>query len=143
MKIAFLMLCHKFPGQVNALAAALARYGAHVYIHPDALSGIGGELRGGDNIFILPESLREKVIWGGFSVVRATLELMDYALERDDYDYLWLISGQDVPLVSVERMTEFLKAGGDRNYIRLYPEDSRAHRRYLKRTRLYYNRVDL
>ena len=47
-----------------------------------------------------------KAAWGGFSLVRAEFRLLEKALRADSYDYLHLISGQDLPLVTPAELRE-------------------------------------
>lgn len=97
-KIAFLILIHK---PIDHLYSYAKYYkDVNFYIHVDAkanLDEIKKGLVGANNIYFVEN--RISVNWGGFSMVQATLNLMNYALQHDvDNDFFHLISGDDVIL---------------------------------------------
>lgn len=103
MKLAFLIQCHKNPKQINKLIQVLSHPDVDLYVHIDKKSEISAEQinLNTSNVKILNDEDRVDVRWGTFSQVKATLNLLKEAYEKK-YDYYWLISGQDFPLVSVE-----------------------------------------
>lgn len=60
-----------------------------------------------DNVFILDENDRVDVKWGEFSLVEATIKLLIEA-KKHQPDYYSLISGDDVPLMSNDKINTLL-----------------------------------
>ena len=54
-----------------------------------------------DNIFIVGEEQSQRVNWGGYSVVNATMQSMKYAWDlARPFDYMQLLSGTSYPIKS-------------------------------------------
>lgn len=123
MKLAFLIQCHKNPKQIMMLIETLSHPGIDFYVHIDKKSKITLETinRHKSNVFILSDKERVDVRWGTFSQVQATLNLLKRAAENK-YDYYWLISGQDFPLVKNEDIIAKLTDGmcNGNNYVDLF-----------------------
>ena len=102
MKLAFLIQCHKNSEQINKLMEALSHPNIDFYVHVDRKSEITQQINThNSNVTILPDEERVDVKWGTFSQIEATLNLLKQAYSKK-YDYYWLISGQDFPLVSAK-----------------------------------------
>lgn len=78
------------------------------------------------------ESIKDKVLflenrieinWGTYSLVEATLNLMQYSL-KNDYDYFSLISESDLPLKNSQAMLNFLSEHNGKEFIGFVPEVS-------------------
>ena len=141
MKVAFLIQCHKNADQVNKLIDRLSSsqdgYCTDFYVHVDAKSDIAKDIKRQDNVVVL--SKRIDVKWGQISQVDATLNLIEAAVGvKKDYDFLWLISGQDYPIKSNEEIVGFLKNNRGKNFIEVVSVDGDDHRRYLKRNQTWY-----
>ena len=109
MKLAILLMIHKNLEQVKRLITALSHPCITVFIHPDKKMSFNQadlELPG---VVLLPEEKRVDVRWGAISLVDATLNLLDYALKYDKFDYYWICSGQDFPLVKSDEIVLFLQ----------------------------------
>lgn len=91
MKICILVLAHKEIDQIYNFA--LNNPHMNFYIHFDLKFNISENA--GKNIFFV--SKRIDVKWGGYSMVQATLNLIEYALQHDsENEFFHLISGDDV-----------------------------------------------
>lgn len=104
---AFLILCHKQPRQINALTGLFAPYAdkTDVFAHVDVkFAHILRDLAPRPN---LEAFSRHRMNWGGFGIVRATVDLMRRALARQPYDYVHLLSGQCLPLRPVPQLMAF------------------------------------
>lgn len=126
MKIAFLMLAHKNPKQINLLLDALRHPAVDVFVHVDKKSKeIRKRITQRPNVYILPEQQCVDVQWGKYSIVEATLQLIEAAVnwETGGYDYYWLISGQDYPLCSAQSIIEFLEANLGSDFIECSPNE--------------------
>ncbi len=120
---AFLVLCHKQPRQINALTRLFASPGQgaerlDVFVHLDVkFAHLLPQLRPRPNLTTFS---RHRTSWGGFGIVRATLDLLRRALERERFAYLHLLSGQCLPLQPLPRILERFDGGG-REYMRCTP----------------------
>ena len=58
----------------------------------------------------LPKKIRIRVLWGGFSLIKAELQLLKAASNCGfDIDFFYLISGLDYPIVSNEFFDNYFK----------------------------------
>lgn len=109
MKIAYLMLVHKNPRLLMRAIATLSTEDCAFFIHVDRKSDIR-EFSGivGKNVFFIEP--RIPAFWGEFTLVEATLRLIERALNSSaNYDYCVLLLGSDYPLRSGRYIQEFLK----------------------------------
>lgn len=97
MKHAILVLTHK---PVNHLVGYAEKYkNLNFYIHIDAKCSdaeIISPFNNISNVFFVKE--REDINWAGFSMVQATLNLINTALTNHENEFFHLISGDDVIL---------------------------------------------
>lgn len=134
MKIAFLIQCHKNPRQINRLIKALQHPSVEIFIHIDSKAkGIRECIVCGSDIHILPAEQCVSVFWGQFSQVQATLNMLKYASKCNQFDFYFLISGQDYPLKSIEYIVQYLREGKQYDYI-----DSHDISHFKKRNEIYY-----
>lgn len=52
---------------------------------------------------------RTEVTWGGYSLINAELLLLEEAIKNGDYQYLHLLSGQDLPIKSQDYIHDYFK----------------------------------
>lgn len=120
MKIAILLLIHKNIEQVKMLVLALKHPNIKIFIHADSKMTDNLNELNYDNTIIVPNDKRVNVIWSQISIVEATLTLIKTAQEYDDFDYFWLCSGQDFPIVNSNYIVDFLEKNPNKNYINFY-----------------------
>ena len=135
------MLCHKNPKQINKLIDALLDDDIDIYIHVDKKSNIVNEINSLKGIYVLPEELRVNVKWATFSMVQAELNLIYYSFNVGCYDYFWLISGEDYPIVSTKKILRKLVSNPKMNYINLVNSKNfvlQKRNNYDKRNDIYY-----
>lgn len=138
MKIAFIVLCHKNPNQINKLIESLTGDDIDFYIHIDKKGDFKKDICEAHNVFILDDSKRVDIKWGQSSMIEATFNVIEeIILTGIKYDYVWLISGQDYPIKSRDFIITFLEENKGTNFIEVI-DDKQIHRKYLKRTSLYY-----
>ena len=96
MRFVFLILTHKNIDHIYKLASELPD--ASFYIHLDKKSNIDLiQKKSAPNVFFIDN--RVDIKWAGFSMIQATLNLINYALEHDKTnEFFHLISGDDVIL---------------------------------------------
>lgn len=117
MKLAMLVLCHKNPDQINKFIDVLSCDNIDFFIHVDKKSDIIDRITAKRNVFFIPEDKRINVKWATFSMVQAELQLIEAAYYYDAYDYFWLVSGQDYPLSTPEKIIKILKSNPDTIYM--------------------------
>jgi hypothetical protein len=98
MRVAFLILAHKTPKQLERLILAMDHPAFDYYIHIDkkATAEPFAYLSKMDRVFLLQDTI--KVFWGRYSLVQATLNGIAEILTRGAYDYIHVMSAQDFPI---------------------------------------------
>lgn len=114
MKHAYLILAHAFPEQLEEIINLLNTDKHDFFIHIDKKnfsemlnSSAVQNLQHRKNVFFLPKM--RSVNWGGANQFFATIDLLQFARARGAYDYYHLISGQDYPVQSNEKIDEFFE----------------------------------
>jgi len=120
-KIAYLLLCHQDPDHVIAQVTHLVAQGDYVALHFDARSArqdfdkIYSAFRSNGQVHIVRR--RVKCGWGQWSLVRATLAILQGAYQHfDQATHFYLISGDCMPIKSATHIKQCL-SGTDRDYI--------------------------
>lgn len=119
MKLAFMIQAHKNYEQLRKLIDYIISNDGDVYLHIDKKSEdlfelIDNYYRENNKIKILKN--RINVTWSGFSQVEATLNLMKEA-NKKKYDYVSLISGQDLFIKKIETLKKFLEENKGKEFI--------------------------
>ncbi|VAW65108.1 hypothetical protein MNBD_GAMMA09-2905 [hydrothermal vent metagenome] len=109
--IVYLILAHGEPALLSKLIGALEHDNVRFFVHVDAKSDISqfktNALLKYKVTFITD---RVKVYWGGFSMVEATLHLMEAAInDVPDFAYAVLLSGVHYPIKSNDYILNRLK----------------------------------
>lgn len=112
VKSAFLIISHGNFEMLKFLIKSLDYANNDVYVHIDKKYGIIDysefkDLTQFSKLKFLGD--RVSVSWGGVSLVKCTLLLMEEAMKGGEYDYFHLISGVDFPLQSNEKLEKFLE----------------------------------
>lgn len=98
MRAAFLVLAHKNPDRIDALARQLTADGvSEAFVHVDAKApaAVHAGIARGPRVTVLED--RVPVVWGDISQVDATLRLLRAALACGrPFDWVVLLSGQDL-----------------------------------------------
>lgn len=119
MKLAFLIQAHKNLEQLSLLIDYLKKNSCDSYVHIDKKNKklqeeLMEKYKNVEGIYILDKT--RKVNWSGFSQVEATLDMMKLA-NQNNYDYISLISGQDLLIRPVLEFKEFLNNNKGKNFI--------------------------
>lgn len=129
-KIAYLILAHADPKHFEKLVNAI-NYNARFFIHLDAKSDIKKFEQlslPGDLVFIKD---RVRVSWGSISMVDATLNLMQEALNSgEDFTHLVLLSGADYPMQSNPVIYDTFARNPQHEFIKYIDMRQSAH--YIK-----------
>lgn len=125
MRIAYLLLVHSNPGVLAKLIETLSTDDSGFFIHIDRKVDIKEfSMIAGQHVSISVRRL--PVYWGGFSIVEATLALMQQALQHSKaFDYLVLLSASDYPLRGSEYIHTFFRASRGAEFINIVqmPDD--------------------
>jgi hypothetical protein len=102
MRIAYLILTHKNPAQLERLIGAMSHPAFDFYIHLDKKIDVTPfrYLAEKKNVYFIAD--RAAVYWAGFGTIKATLNGFRSILSNPAYDYINVISAQDFPLTSPE-----------------------------------------
>lgn len=116
MKVVYAIICHKVTNPLLHTVKYLSSFEENiVLIHVDKKSELKDFLvLKDDNVHLIPNRL--DVTWGTLSLTRATLELMSFSLHFQ-YDFFFLLSGDDIPLKSNSKIIELLSNFPDCNFI--------------------------
>jgi hypothetical protein len=109
MNIAYLILAHNQPFQLERLIKCLNQANVDFYVHIDKKSSSTNSIRQAlskyENVKIISEY---KVNWKGFNMVKSTLRLIELAHSSGkNYKYYVLLSGQDYPIKTNEYLNDF------------------------------------
>ena len=126
----YLILAHKNPLQLSRMIERLDDGASKFFIHLDAKTPIepfAACLEGGHIRFIEP---RERCVWGDFSIVRATVHLMEAASKEQGI--FILMSGQDYPIQSQGYINDFLESNKEFDFIEIDPLEEKRKPKMVK-----------
>ena len=126
----YLILAHKNPLQLGRMIERLDDGASKFFIHLDAKTPIepfAACLEGAHICFIEP---RERCVWGDFSIVRATIHLMEAASEEQGL--FILMSGQDYPIQSQGYINAFLERNKEFDFIEIEPLEEKWKPKMVK-----------
>lgn len=126
----YLILAHKNPLQLSRMIERLDDGASKFFIHLDAKTPIEPFavcLEGGHIRFI---EKRERCVWGDFSIVQATIRLMEAASEEQGV--FILMSGQDYPIQSQEYINDFLELNKGFDFIEIEPLEEKWKPKMVK-----------
>lgn len=126
----YLILAHKNPLQLGRMIERLDDGASKFFIHLDAKTPIESFtacLEGAHIRFIEP---RERCVWGDFSIVRATIHLMEAASKEQGI--FILMSGQDYPIQSQGYINAFLESNKGFDFIEIEPLEEKWKPKMVK-----------
>ena len=126
----YLILAHKNPLQLSRMIERLDDSASKFFIHLDAktpIESFAACLEGGHIRFIEP---RERCVWGDFSIVRATIHLMEAASKEQGV--FILMSGQDYPIQSQGYINTFLESNKEFDFIEIEPLEEKWKPKMVK-----------
>ena len=126
----YLILAHKNPLQLGRMIERLDDGASKFFIHLDAKTPIepfAACLEGAHIRFIEP---RERCVWGDFSIVQATIRLMEAA--RKEQGIFILMSGQDYPIQSQGYINAFLENNKGFDFIEIEPLEEKWKPKMVK-----------
>lgn len=124
-RVCYLVFAHNFPQQVEALVYLIrSQSDAPIYLHVDRKSRaqFRGVLNNISKISRVAVSSDHLVWWGGFSIVKATLDCVSRAFELfNDITHVKLMSGLDFPVRPLADFEAFVRAAGECSIIDYNP----------------------
>lgn len=139
VKIAYLILAHTDPTHIKRLSSVLSNTG-DVYIHVDLKSNIQDFkelLETMKKVYLIDN--RIEVFWGGYSLVQATINLMEYAYDRKDYDRYVLLQGLEYPIKSDEFILDFFNKNRDVEFIRACDITNSKNKYFYSKCKYYWS----
>jgi len=124
MKIAYLILAHRYPNQLKRLVSRLNSNDTYFFIHLDKKMDIKvvNEIKKDlnfENIYFIKRYICH---WAGFGIMQATFQGLKEVIEsKVTYDYIALMSGQDYPIKSNEYIKKFFKQHNGVSFIEQIP----------------------
>ena len=141
MKIAVLILCHKRPEQLNMFLEIMKHPAFTFFLHVDKKSSMTNEIISREDVIVLPDEKRVDVKWGEISLVTAALNLFEYAVSKDSYDFYWLCSGQDFPIKPVDVIATWFENHPNKDFVELFKSRNTGvshENNYDKRNAIYF-----
>jgi len=126
----YLILAHKNPLQLGRMIERLDDGASKFFIHLDAKTPIepfAACLEGAHIRFI---DKRERCVWGDFSIVQATIRLMEAASKEQGI--FILMSGQDYPIQSQGYINAFLERNKEFDFIEIEPLEEKWKPKMVK-----------
>ena len=143
MLLAQLILAHNNPPQLVRLVSRLTSDDTRIFIHLDGKTHIEPFTYALRNYNVTFIQNRERVYWGGYSMVQATLNSMDEILRcGDQFDFIQILSAQDYPVKPVKEFQTFLRAHTGKafmHYLSVYDEWTEAIPRVTQYHLINYN----
>lgn len=117
MKKNYLILSHKNCEQLERQIKSLDDGNSTFYIHIDIKADITlfRSLENIPSVFIIKE--RIDCIWGDFSMIKATLNLIENVLKNESEGMCILMSGNDYPIKSKNDINSFLEINNEKIFI--------------------------
>ncbi|OWY30967.1 beta-1,6-N-acetylglucosaminyltransferase [Herbaspirillum robiniae] len=122
MKIAYLILAHNNPRLLTRLVDELSSERASFFVHIDSKADISifGELRARPGVHFCQQ--RRNGAWADFSLVQATLDMMELAMRHDPgFTRVVLLSGATLPVQPTWYIEDFFAARPDANFMESFP----------------------
>ena len=128
----YLILAHKNPQQLARMIKTLDDGNSKFFIHLDAKTPIEhftAQLED-EHIVFIPE--RERCVWGDFSIVLATIHLMEAAAKAQNKGFFILMSGQDYPIKPIGELDAFLEENAHCDFIDYLPLEQKWKPKMVK-----------
>ncbi|RVU74609.1 beta-1,6-N-acetylglucosaminyltransferase [Pantoea dispersa] len=121
MKKMFCILCHKVTNPLIYTVNYLSSFAENtILIHVDAKSPVENfQLFSASNVHFVQN--RVQVTWGDYSQIASTLNTLSEALQFN-FEYLFLISGDDLPCKNNQSMNELLFSIDNKNLVHFQDE---------------------
>ncbi len=142
LSVSFLITAYNRPEQLKNLINCLGKKAGYenIFVHIDVKSDIDIlKVKNQTSAFVNCQSLYP-VYWGGNNQLLSILWLVENALDKQEYDFLVLLSGQDLPAVSFDKMMTFFSINRGCSFITSYqlPIESWNYKHGMGRVEWYW-----
>lgn len=143
MKIAYLISAYKDPNQLGRMIRALYVEGStRFFIHVDVKSSVGSfeqSVNPEYRPYVEFTKKRYWVQWGGYNQVRYQQALLQSCIESGvDFDRVFILTAQDYPLWSNEKIVRELESHPAKEYIRGLDVSNLSMPKYHEKIVLYH-----
>lgn len=130
-KIALLILAATAPDTLAILADILGK-NFSIYVHLDRKSDLGAYRArcSRSDITFIPR--RFEVFWAGFSMIEATMALLEYASQDADFSHYCLLSDDSLPLFGPENLIQKITTSAEWIQTWKVPKDHLFQERYKR-----------
>lgn len=121
MQLAYLILAHSNPSQLEKLVTKLTHLNIDIYIHIDLKVPISNfeALANMQQVYFINN--RVKVYWGAYSIVQATVNGFEQIINSGKaYQHIALVSGQCYPIKSNDSIIDFFKSHSQNAFMEFY-----------------------
>lgn len=125
-KHAYLIIAHKNDDTFYKLLSLLDDPRNDLFVHMDSKNrnyDPADTERRVVNTNVIHTGNRVNVHWGGYSLVKAELELWDTATRTGRYDYYHMISGEDLPIKTQDRIHAFFDENQGKEFVHFCQKD--------------------
>jgi len=122
LKIAFIITAYNKPVQLTKLINCLGNKGGfeNIFVHIDKKAPYSENEIISKTNNLISISKKYSVFWGGYNQLLSIHSLIHYAVNKEEYDFIILLSGQDLPAVSYDEMMTFLGGKRGQSFITSY-----------------------
>ena len=137
---AYLIIAHKCPDQIKMLLSQIDDERNDIYLLFDKKSDVmklttyDYDLKYSKLHFVSPL----KINWGGYSQIKAEMSLLEAVVKEKDYEYLHLISGQDLLIKSQDQVHQFFLEHKGEEFLNVAKDNQETKDIIRKNTRYYY-----
>lgn len=121
LKSVFLILVHANSGQLKRLIEKIGADNSIIYLQVDLKTDISlfEEYKNYPNVIFIKN--RIKISWGGYSQVQGMVNSFKEIIPSlQDNQYVSVISGQDYPIMRIEKMNKFLNTNQGKAFMEFY-----------------------
>lgn len=118
MKVACIILAHKYPQQLKRLITAISHPSIHFWVHIDRKSNLSdfNEIFELQNVFRIQPTTR--VDWGCYNTVECMLNCLKAASNASErYEYYQFLSGMDYPIQPIQSYLDYLSQNKGNQFI--------------------------
>jgi hypothetical protein len=117
MKVAFLILSHKYPEQLDKLIEIMSIDEFTFFVHLDKKIKYKSFefVSARSNVIFIKD--RVEVTWGSFSMTEAIVKSYREILMHDEYDYINVITSQHLPIKSSQKLLKHLSENNGHQFI--------------------------
>lgn len=135
----YIILAHKNPLQLNRMIEKLNDEHSYFYIHIDLKSDILDFKKyiNFPNVHFIEK--RENCLWGDFSIVRATINLMRQVKKQGRKGVVILMSGQDFPIKSNAEINSFFAQNTNTDFINITPIEKNWGKKMVRDKTIHYH----